>query len=100
MNLCRFCLVSISPEGFALGYFCRLFSRELWALLSFIIPEALAGEHVGEIFQSAFNFGSRDEGTGMGNATTIQAARKLLDAMMLRRIKADVVSELPAKVIR
>ncbi|KRY73874.1 Lymphocyte-specific helicase, partial [Trichinella pseudospiralis] len=71
---------------------------ELWSLLNFIMPELF-----GELswFEEYFNF----EGLTTANTDTLEASKKeileklhnLLAPFILRRLKADVISNLPMK---
>ncbi|XP_003373987.1 domain protein, SNF2 family [Trichinella spiralis] len=71
---------------------------ELWSLLNFIMPELF-----GELswFEEYFNF----EGLTSANVDTVEASKKeileklhnLLAPFILRRLKADVISNLPMK---
>lgn len=68
--------------------------HELWALLNFLLPEVFESC---EMFDSAF---SRKSGaSGLINSKLVAAAHKLLQPLMLRRLKSDVQKDLPPKTI-
>lgn len=76
--------------------------RELWALLNFLFPEMFAS---GEEFDRLFDLtGSTEEAKGLTpdkkaarNAEIVSRLHKVLSPFLLRRVKADVMVELPPK---
>ncbi len=64
--------------------------RELWALLNFLLPQLFRKE---EHFEAMFDFGhSEDEQTAI-----FDQLRVLLTPFLLRRLKENVVKDLPPK---
>ncbi|GHP11132.1 hypothetical protein PPROV_000986200 [Pycnococcus provasolii] len=76
--------------------------RELWSLLSYILPE-IATNAASEAFARGFSLdkgnGKVPNQQGMGDAQIITAARNLLEAMSMRRVKADVEKTLMPKKV-
>ncbi|CAE6499079.1 unnamed protein product [Rhizoctonia solani] len=66
---------------------------ELWSLLNFILPDIFNDLHS---FQQWFNFG---ENTDLGEQTTgiVSQLHAILKPFLLRRLKVDVVTDLPPK---
>ncbi|CAE6419863.1 unnamed protein product [Rhizoctonia solani] len=66
---------------------------ELWSLLNFILPDIFNDLHS---FQQWFNFG---ENTDLGDQTTgiVSQLHAILKPFLLRRLKVDVVTDLPPK---
>ncbi|CAE6498428.1 unnamed protein product [Rhizoctonia solani] len=66
---------------------------ELWSLLNFILPDIFNDLHS---FQQWFNFG---ENTDLGDQTAgiVSQLHAILKPFLLRRLKVDVVTDLPPK---
>ncbi|KEP45935.1 SNF2 family ATP-dependent chromatin-remodeling factor [Rhizoctonia solani 123E] len=66
---------------------------ELWSLLNFILPDIFNDFHS---FQQWFNFG---ENTDLGEQTAgiVSQLHAILKPFLLRRLKVDVVTDLPPK---
>jgi SWI/SNF-related matrix-associated actin-dependent regulator of chromatin subfamily A member 5 len=68
--------------------------HELWALLNFLLPDVFESC---EMFDEAFQktIGQRSS----MNAKLVAAAHRLLQPLMLRRLKKDVQKDLPPKSV-
>eukprot|EP00698_Gefionella_okellyi_P018344 TRINITY_DN5489_c0_g1_i1.p1 TRINITY_DN5489_c0_g1~~TRINITY_DN5489_c0_g1_i1.p1 ORF type:complete len:1058 (-),score=201.19 TRINITY_DN5489_c0_g1_i1:134-3307(-) len=67
--------------------------HELWALLNFLYPDVLPESHV---FDTAFQIQSSEK-QAVNNTQLLTAAHALLQPLMLRRLKRDVLKGLPSK---
>ena len=71
---------------------------ELWALLHFIMPNFFdSHEHFSEWFTKDIESQSHNKGNKMIDEKHIKRLHKVLKPFMLRRVKADVESELGPK---
>ena len=68
--------------------------HELWALLNFLLPEVF---ETCDMFDSAYS--RKTGGSGFMNSKLVAAAHRLLQPLMLRRLKGDVQKDLPPKTI-
>ncbi|KAF6072606.1 SNF2 N-terminal domain family protein [Candida albicans] len=68
--------------------------NELWSLLNFILPDIF---HDLELFQQWFNFDELTELAGELEETLIKNLHTILKPFMLRRLKRDVIKNLPPK---
>ena len=64
--------------------------HELWALMHYVLPDGLLSS---EMFDTAADLDSGDVDTG-----TVSKAKRLLESMMIRRVKADVEHSLLPKL--
>ena len=72
--------------------------HELWALLNFLVPKAFPSP---EAFDELFEMGNNNDSSNNGNediqAELMTQMHKILQPLMLRRLKADVAKTLPPK---
>ncbi|EKX48003.1 hypothetical protein GUITHDRAFT_59278, partial [Guillardia theta CCMP2712] len=73
--------------------------HELWSLLNILFPDVL---HSSEMFDAGFRINQlyhNSSSQGVVDAALIECAHSLLESLMLRRLKRDVLSqELPPKI--